>query len=107
MKERYSIILFYLETYRSGVIFLATCLFEMAMVLVLTLSLCILVVELIILKKNPLFRIAQQGLRKYRMQERWGNMKEEIWSILQYKDQAERKADNRPEVVCLIFVSLN
>ncbi|XP_078314184.1 WD repeat-containing protein 93-like isoform X3 [Crassostrea virginica] len=43
-------------------------------------------------------RIAQQGLRKYRMQERWGNMKEEIWSILQYKDQAERKADNRPEV---------
>ena len=51
--------------------------------------------------------IAQQGLRKYRMQERWGNMKEEIWSILQYKDQAERKADNRPEVVCIIFASLN
>lgn len=43
-------------------------------------------------------RIAQQGLRKHRMQERWGNMKEEIWSILQYKDMAEKKADNRPEI---------
>ena len=60
-----------------------------------------------IIQKKFLFRIAQQGLRKYRMQERWGNMKEEIWSILQYKDQAERKADNRPEVVCIIFASLN
>ena len=44
-------------------------------------------------------RIAQQGLRKTRMQERWGNLKEEIWSILQYKDQAEKRAFNRPEVV--------
>ncbi|XP_048736712.1 WD repeat-containing protein 93-like isoform X3 [Ostrea edulis] len=43
-------------------------------------------------------RIAQQGLRKSRMQERWGNLKEEIWSILQYRDHAEKKADNRPEV---------
>lgn len=43
-------------------------------------------------------RIAQQGLRKHCMQERWGNMKEEIWSILQYKDMAEKKADNRPEI---------
>ncbi|XP_052699302.1 WD repeat-containing protein 93-like isoform X9 [Crassostrea angulata] len=43
-------------------------------------------------------RIAQQGLRKHHMQERWGNMKEEIWSILQYKDMAEKKADNRPEI---------
>lgn len=50
-----------------------------------------------------LFRIAQQGLRKHRMQERWGNMKEEIWSILQYKDMAEKKADNRPEIVCTIY----
>ncbi|XP_062569539.1 WD repeat-containing protein 93-like isoform X5 [Saccostrea cucullata] len=43
-------------------------------------------------------RIAMQGLRKSRMQERWGNLKEEIWSILQYKDEAEKLADIRPEV---------
>ncbi|XP_061173188.1 WD repeat-containing protein 93-like isoform X1 [Saccostrea echinata] len=43
-------------------------------------------------------RIAMQGLRKSRMQERWGNLKEEIWSILQYKDEAEKLADVRPEV---------
>ncbi|XP_033749813.1 WD repeat-containing protein 93-like isoform X3 [Pecten maximus] len=41
-------------------------------------------------------RIAQQALRKTRMQDRWGLMKEEIWAILQYKEQAERKADQRP-----------
>ncbi|OWF46969.1 WD repeat-containing protein 93 [Mizuhopecten yessoensis] len=41
-------------------------------------------------------RIAQQALRKTRMQDRWGLMKEEIWAILQYKEQAERQADQRP-----------
>ncbi|KAK3097698.1 hypothetical protein FSP39_012246 [Pinctada imbricata] len=50
-------------------------------------------------------RIAQQGLRKTRMQERWSNLKEEIWSILQYKDQAEKRAENRPEVVSGLNIS--
>lgn len=31
-------------------------------------------------------------------------MKEEIWSILQYKDMAEKKADNRPEIVCTMCI---
>ncbi|XP_069138449.1 WD repeat-containing protein 93-like isoform X3 [Argopecten irradians] len=45
-------------------------------------------------------RIAQQALRKTRMQDRWGMMKDEIWAILQYKEQAERKADQRPVYNC-------
>lgn len=44
-------------------------------------------------------RIAQQGLRKTRMQERWGNLKEEIWTILQYKYDAERKIESRPSYI--------
>ncbi|XP_052098302.1 WD repeat-containing protein 93-like isoform X4 [Mytilus californianus] len=40
-------------------------------------------------------RIAMQALRKDRMQERWNCFKEEIWTILQYKEQAARKAEER------------
>lgn len=40
-------------------------------------------------------RIAMQALRKDRMQERWNCFKEEIWTILQYKDQAAKKAEER------------
>lgn len=40
-------------------------------------------------------RIAMQSLRKDRMQERWNSFKEEIFSILQYKEQAARKAEER------------
>lgn len=40
-------------------------------------------------------RIAMQPLRKDRMQERWNCFKEEIWSILQYKEQALKKSEER------------
>ncbi|CAG2200042.1 unnamed protein product [Mytilus edulis] len=40
-------------------------------------------------------RIAMQAFRKDRMQERWNCFKEEIWTILQYKEQAARKAEER------------
>lgn len=42
-----------------------------------------------------------QAFRKDRMQERWNCFKEEIWTILQYKEQAARKAEEREVYVSL------
>lgn len=42
-----------------------------------------------------------QALRKDRMQERWNCFKEEIWSILQYKEQALKKSEERDVYVSI------